>query len=226
MPDRPPDRRRWPAGFAGRPGRWRRHVDRHVFFWAEARARRVRRCLHHGSALASSLPPAARHARRSTPLHCWSGTARSHSSPPSTPAPRCAAAPARGATRTRCGRSADYRSGPSPNWRSGAASTWPACRRLLLTLLGRFRHTAPASDPPRDKRETIHARYGRVPVHLRVRLRRAIPTRSPTGSATRCWMPISPPTPIRASPARRWSPPTAWCSPARPAGRPRSRPTC
>jgi hypothetical protein len=41
-PQQMPDRRLLPTlagAFAGRPDLWRRHVDRHVFFWAEARRR-------------------------------------------------------------------------------------------------------------------------------------------------------------------------------------------
>jgi hypothetical protein len=41
-PQQMPDRRLLPTlagAFAGRPDLWRRHIDRHVFFWAEARRR-------------------------------------------------------------------------------------------------------------------------------------------------------------------------------------------
>jgi hypothetical protein len=41
-PQQMPDRRLLPTlagAFAGRPELWRRHVDRHVFFWTEARRR-------------------------------------------------------------------------------------------------------------------------------------------------------------------------------------------
>ena len=106
--------------------------------------------------------------------------------------------------------------------------------RLIPPAL-RLDHTRPPLDRrggtarPRQSaaatRGDIHARQGRVPVHLRIRVGRATPTRLPTGSATPCSTPSWPPIPMPASPARRWSPPTASSWPARRAGRTPSRRT-
>ena len=60
-PQQMPDRRLLPTlagGFAGRPDLWRLHVDRHVFFWTEARRRDAfcRACIRLRGA--GGLPPA------------------------------------------------------------------------------------------------------------------------------------------------------------------------
>ena len=174
------DGRRPAAADAGRglrqpARRWRRHIDSHVFFWAtEARRDRFvganRRLRAH---VQPARPPPS--CSRSTPLPCWSGTrAVAYFATFNTGSTVRGGARA-GATKTRCARSAITGPAASRNWRSAAAVDLAGLARWLpLTPLG-LSATPPDRTRPtlRDARETIHARYGRIPVHLRVGLRRA-----------------------------------------------------